>query len=232
MRHNHAATLLMTRPEMSSHRFITQLAKRGVVLEYCISPALSIVPVTHDIDLSSYDAVIFTSQNGVAHGPHGAGRLAYCVGDQTAEAARTKGYEVLSADGAADDLIDLLARHAPDHSLIHIRGTHSRGRIAQSLQNMGVPCEEVIAYDQIDRPLSPEAQSLLAGGKPVILPLFSPRSAAIVGQQVQLGQHHHIIALSDAVSQAFGALQSASVQVADKPTLEAMIDGVKAVIAT
>ncbi len=232
MRHNHAATLLMTRPEMSSHRFITQLAKRGVVLEYCISPALSIVPVTHDIDISAFGAVIFTSQNGVAHGPHGSGRLAYCVGDQTAEAARTKGYEVLSADGAADDLIDLVARHAPDHRLIHIRGTHSRGRIAQSLQNMGFLCEEVIAYDQIDRPLSPEAQSLLAGGKPVILPLFSPRSAAIVGQQVQLGQHHHIIALSDAVSEAFGAIQSASVQVADKPTLEAMIDGVKAVIAT
>ena len=232
MRHNHAATLLMTRPETSSHRFITQLTQSGVVLEYCISPALSIVPVTHDIDPSSFGAVIFTSQNGVTHGPHGSGRLAYCVGDQTAEAARTKGYEVLSADGAAEDLIDLVARHAPDHSLVHIRGTHSRGRIAQSLTTMGFPCEDVIVYDQIDRPLSPEAQRLLAGGKPVILPLFSPRSAAIVGQQVQLGQHHHIIALSDAVSEAFGVKKRASIQVAAKPTLEAMIDGVKAVIAT
>lgn len=42
----------------------------------------------------------------------------------------------------------------------------------------------MVVYDQLSQPLSDAARQALAGMAPVILPLFSPRSARILSEQV------------------------------------------------
>lgn len=161
--------------------------------------------------------VIFTSVNGV-NACQGSSNRAFCVGEKTTRAARDAGFDALSANGNAADLIDLITRKAKG-PLIHIRGEHSRGDIAKQLQ-----CEEVIAYKQVAKPLSNEARKLLCGEQLVILPLFSPRTARLfIAEMGDVVAPIHIIAISDAVAHEVSGHKNIAITIADAPNADAML---------
>ncbi|MBU3028597.1 uroporphyrinogen-III synthase [Paracoccus marinaquae] len=159
-------TLLLTRPEADSRRFAAMLPD----LPHVISPILRILPVAHDAArLASAEALVFTSQHAIAIAGPGRGRTAFCVGPRTAALAREAGYAVIEGPGDAERLQPML--EASDLPLLHPHGRH----VAREL-----PVAGMVVYDQLPLPLNARALELLAGAAPVILPLFSPRSARLL----------------------------------------------------
>jgi len=134
-------------------------------------------------NLDGIRTLIFTSANGVAAylAAQGPKTLpCYTVGDATAHAAQEAGLRATSAGGDAEALIArIMADNAPG-PMLHLRGAHARGDIAERLSAQGCPVSQAIVYHQHAQPLSDQAASLLLGDRPVILPLFSPRSATLL----------------------------------------------------
>ena len=186
-----------------------------------ISPILTIVPRGRTVDLADYSGVILTSENGaraLAEQADVTSMKAWCVGERTASAAAALGMAAVSAGGNAADLIELVRAQRPADPLLHAHGAEVRGDVAQSLTALGIPVQAKIIYDQVETPLSGPARSLLAGAAPVILPLFSPRSARLVGDAARAARAPlAIVALSAAVEQAWTGPGPESFTIVDHP---------------
>lgn len=200
--------LLLTRPAADSRRFAAMLPGWQAV----ISPILDIVPVGHDRDaLRTAPGLVFTSAHAVPWAGPGRGRLAICVGGRTAEVAQAAGFAVQTGNGFAESLLPLIAiARVP---LIHPHGRH----LARAL-----PVPGMVVYDQQARPLNDAALRVLAGDAPVVLPLFSPRSArlaadAATGAQAPLWP----VAISPAAMAAWHGPRAGQA-VADTPDARAM----------
>lgn len=210
-------TLLLVRPEARSRELAAALAARGVRPRFIVSPVMEIR--AREVTLPENVELILTSQNAVASLPAGSWR-AWCVGDRTAEAARAAGLDAVSAGGDVGDLLPLLLEVRP-RSLIHVRGEHATGDLAGRLVAAGIAAREVVAYDQVPLPLTAEAAEALAKTGVVVLPLYSPRSAALVaGDAGPWRAEVRAVAISEAAARAFD--RPAHVSLAPVPSGEAM----------
>ncbi|WP_347267675.1 uroporphyrinogen-III synthase [Paracoccus sp. (in: a-proteobacteria)] len=163
--------LLLTRPEAAARRFAAEpaLARLAVI----VSPVLRIVPVAHDAArIAAARGLVLTSVNAVPAAGAGRGRPAICVGPATAEAARAAGFAVTEGPGDAARMLPLL--RDLDEGWLHPHGAH----VAKVL-----PVPGMVVYDQQPVALNAAARAALAGAAPVILPLFSPRSALLLAGQ-------------------------------------------------
>lgn len=213
--------LVLTRPQADSERFLAAVEAEFGPVKAVISPVIEVVSLA--AEMPTYDEVILTSANGVAEAARlgvKAGTPAWCVGQRTAKFAREAGLEPISADGNADDLVDLILSQSAG-TLCHIRGVHTRGQVAARLIAQGRVCKEVIAYDQRDIPPTQAALDVLAGTNPIVLPLFSPRSALLIPAVEQAPVH--VIAMSQAVAAEVADLGADTVTVAESPNFEAML---------
>ncbi len=175
--------LLLTRPDAQSRAFATDCRAAGWSGDIAISPLIEIEARHLTADLSPYAALIFTSINGVesvAAQTDLTGRLAIAVGGATAQRAEQAGMTAIAADGTAESLIAMLLADPPATPLCHLRGAHARVDLSERLTANGLPTDAFIVYDQHARALSPEAVALLRGPGPIIVPLFSPRSAVLM----------------------------------------------------
>ncbi len=168
------ATVLLTRPQADAQRFANML--RDIPVNMLISTVLRIVSVAYDAKkLADAPGLVFTSAHAVSAAGLGRGRLALCVGPRTAELARAAGFDVTQGPGDAAGLVPLI--RAAGIPLLHPRGRH----VAKHLPVAGIE-----VYDQQMQALSAEAIALFGEKNPVIIPLFSPRSAGFVSQQLDI----------------------------------------------
>ncbi len=210
--------LINTRPAPDGARFAA-LVRAQVDVAVVASPVLEIVPL---------DAVcpqvtpIFTSTNGVAQAARLglSGGPAWCVGDRTAEVAREIGFEAISAHGTVEDLLRLILARDQSGPLVHVRGKEARGDLGPRLRAAGRDCADVIAYEQRPLAVSQVARAHIEGAELVIIPLFSPRSAALLCSDVVIGPNAIVLAMSNAVAKE---VAGAPVQVIDAPTGDAML---------
>nr|WP_111302028.1 uroporphyrinogen-III synthase [Paracoccus saliphilus] len=209
--------LLLTRPLPDARRFAASMPGWRAV----ISPIMRIVPVDHDgARLAAAPGLVFTSAHAVAAAGPGRGRLALCVGGRTAQVARDAGFQVTEGAGNAQSLLPLI-RSAPV-PLIHPQGRY----LAQPL-----PVPGIVVYEQQAQPLSDAAAALLAGNGPVILPVFSPRSARLLGQAVdQARAPLWLVAISEAAREAWAA-PTARQAVAALPSAEGMRQAIRQIVA-
>lgn len=179
-----ALPVLLTRPKAQGEAFARDLAARfGTRVRPVLSPLMAPSFLTPDLPEGPFAAVIFTSATGVTTAlPVRAGlpARAFCVGQKTAEAARAAGFQPTSADGDAEALLSLILANPPAGRLLHLRGLEARGDLAGRLSAAGIPTIGLVTYRQDPQALSPEALALLQAPGPVILPLFSPRSATML----------------------------------------------------
>jgi uroporphyrinogen-III synthase len=100
-----------------THGETTASAIEALGHEAVLAPLLAVQPVDADLSTLTYDAVIFTSRNGVDAFCRLSDRRdlsAWCVGDTTAEAAKIHGFtKVISAGGDAAALFEKLKFKAP-----------------------------------------------------------------------------------------------------------------------
>ena len=231
--------LLLTRPRAQSERFAAALEGGLAALPRVISPLIEIVPQPLPLDPSPFATFIFTSENGVASFAAQSplrDRPAWCVGPRTAAAAAEAGFAVRSAEeagGNAEALIGMLRTARPATPLLHLRGAHAVTDLAGRLRAEGLACDEAVVYAQKECPPTPEAMGVLAGPVPVLVPLFSPRSAGLVAQAVERARRAgpvaplHAVAISDAAAERWrrgGAGEDAWVVVAARPDAQGMIE--------
>jgi uroporphyrinogen-III synthase len=220
--------LLLTRPRAQSKSFLRACEDAaGRRIDAVVAPILQIVPLGAKVNLTGLGGVIFTSANAVAaigDTPRAAGLRAWCVGEQTARAAKAAGFDAVAADGDAEALVSLILRNQPPGPLLHLCGVHQASDIAGQLAEAGVPTRTQAVYDQVARPLPAEALGLLEGaGRPVILPLFSPRSARLIRDAVpRIGEAVIPLAISDNVARAWGG-DPERLSVARSPDAGAMV---------
>ncbi|MEZ5720919.1 MAG: uroporphyrinogen-III synthase [Paracoccaceae bacterium] len=212
-----APILVLTRPEAQSRALAAELGGAAPVI---VAPILEIVCAEDPPDPTAFSGVILTSANAVRCGPALAGVDAHCVGDSTAEAARRAGAIVRTVARDADDLVSRISGPGP---LLHLRGEHARGAVAERLTAAGIRTEEAVVYAQRPVALSAEARAAIEGDAPAVLPLFSPRSARLVGATVRPGPGLQVIAMSPAVAGAWREATGGGAEISDAPSGAAML---------
>lgn len=218
-------TILLTRPREAADAFAKKLAE--LEIEILKSPVQKIEQVGFDAPQKLAGA-IFTSRNGVA-AVEGRQAPCWCVGAATAAAAQAKGWQAVSAEGDAETLLRRILADRPEGPLVHYRGAFARGNLAERLSEKGVEAQEVVVYQQVSQPLTPDARAVLNRENPVILPLFSPRSAMQVVQQGPFVAPVIVIAMSDAVAVEAAALTPSRIVVATSPDAASMVAAIRQV---
>ncbi len=216
-------SLLLTRPRASAERFVASLdsalLKRANV---CISPLIEIVEKDPVPDLGAYAGVIITSAHGVAFGPMGAGRSAYCVGETTAKAAQARGWRVKCQEQTADILAETICHKKVRGPLAHLAGAYRRGEMAERLAGTNIKVDVFTLYDQVLKSLSDEAQRMLSWELPVIVPLFSPRTAMQFAQEAIETRGVVVVAISPAAAEPLKDIEVGKIEIAAAPTGDEM----------
>lgn len=217
-------TLLLTRPEAQSKAFLISCEKAaGRRLPAIISPVMSISHTGELPDLDTYATIIFTSGNGVKTALEITslkGRRIATVGQRTAELAQSAGASAISLGDDVEAFLSAVGDLADP--VLLCRGTHTTGNLAERLRQTGLSVDEAVIYDQEALPLSVAARSLLAGDRPVIAPVFSPRTASLLAGYGVFNAPVTVIAMSRNVADAWKG--PGKIVVAEKPTSEAMCE--------
>ena len=231
--------VLLTRPLPQGARFAAMLRDRfGPGLRIVASPLLAPALRPGPPPPGPFAAVILTSETGAraaARWRDGLPRLAWCVGDRTAEVAAEGGFRARSAAGDADALVAAILADPPPGPVLHLRGGDSRGDVAARLAAAGLPARDLVVYDQRAQPLTDEAAALLTGAAPVLAPLFSPRTAARLAAErdrLALPAPLVLVALSAAVAGAAPPRAGDRAILAARPDAAAMLEAVAAGLAT
>jgi uroporphyrinogen-III synthase len=223
-------TLLLIRPKQASERFAAQFrARYGADWPVVIAPLMRTAWLNPKIDADAADGVIFTSETAVQafvrHNPDR--RLqAWCVGPRTAQTANDAGFCVVQGPGDAPGLVRTILDGGRGIRLLYVHGVHVAHDIEKMLSSAGIETISVTAYDQRPLALSSEARGLLRSDGPVILPLFSRRSARLIATQVggDCAAPIWIAALSPEVAELANDLKPAKLLVSIRPDSEAMLE--------
>jgi uroporphyrinogen-III synthase len=154
----------------------------------------------------------------------------FAVGDATAQAARRAGLRVQVAGGDAQALLRHLAAVRPAGPLLHVRGEHARGDVAARLCQTGLETREVVLYRQILLPPNDAARRALRGSAPVVVPLFSPRTAEQFAAQHTGRAPLYIAAMSRAVADKVAHLPVRRLLVAERPDAPAMLNALSTLL--
>lgn len=237
-RQSRAPTLLLTRPAPQSQRFAAEVLEAVGPLPVVISPLMQPTDLDPTLPDLPFRALILTSETGaeaagrLAKG-HPLPNLAFCVGERTAKAAREAGFEVRSAKGDAAALIALVLSTLSDGPVLHLRGENVAGDIAETLTKGGIKTHSAILYAQRPQPLSPEALALFHNHAPVLIPIFSPRSATLLAKAMAEKPHAPlwIAAISPAAAAAAAALSPDRLVTATAPDSGNMLHAVAALLS-
>ena len=174
--------LLITRPEPTATRFAEELRGDLPGVDIVISPLMRITCGGTLPAIAPGTVLVFTSRHGVAGFCRLSARRdlrACAVGCATAAEARRQGFDTIAARGDAASLLDRITADGMTGPFLHLRGAHVAADIVAALRRAGHTAQEAVVYDQQAQPLSAAARAVLDGQAPVILPLMSPRSAAL-----------------------------------------------------
>lgn len=222
-------TLLLTRPRAQAEEFARAVqARLGADWPVLIAPLMEIRPIASDIPAGPFDAVIFTSAHAVAAvegAGFPAGARALCVGRRTAQAAQEAGFDAMPGPGDAEGLAQVIAADPTLRRLFYPHGRHRSVDMADLLRSAGREVVSTVLYEQVARPLGPEASDLLRGPGAVIVPLFSVRSARLLEKALpRSAAPLHIVAISTAVAGVCGNFGARALLVSVRPDADAMID--------
>jgi uroporphyrinogen-III synthase len=228
--------VLITRPRDQGQAFAESLTTRfGARVRAVLAPLMETQFLTPPLPEGSFAAVVFTSANGV----EGARRLqldwprlAYCVGQATAAAAARAGFDARSADGDVSALVRAILSDAPTGNLMYIRGVDTVGELEKHLISKGFRVLSLQVYLQAAIPFQREPMQMLRRSDPVIVPLFSPRSAQLFREALpkDVRADLHLVAISPAVAAAASGVQSSAVAVAARPDALALLDAIETLL--
>ena len=215
-------TLLMTRPEAQGRAFLTALQDAAGPVAAVQSPLLEIEPRDWQ-PRRAYRHVVITSANALPALARAPGLPVLAVGPRTAALARDAGHPAQEFGGDVEALFRAITDTPPEGPLIHLRGEVSRGDLAERLTQAGIETDQAVVYRQRPRPLTAAALTLLAGSAPVLAPVFSPRTGALLAEAGPFMAPLDLVAISPAAAEALAPLRARSLTIAAQPNGEAML---------
>lgn len=225
--------ILVTRPEPQATRFGRALRAEDWTGRVFVSPLM--VPVFPHVSVPArpFAAIVLTSETGALAAARlpGLPRLAWCVGDRTAQVARAKGFTTRSAQGDAAALAALIQGEQAKGPLLYLHGRETRGNLAETLNSAGIETIPLLAYAQDPRPLTQAALRLIRSPGPVVLPILSPRTATLLVAAWQAGGAKatpHVVAMSPAVAEAARPLMPATLDIAVRPDGDSLLATLRA----
>lgn len=230
---------LLTRPEEDTKKLAAQLKVLGH--EVTCAPLLTIEALpTPEIDLANFQAILFTSANGVralAQKCPSRDIACFAVGEATAATAKDAGFSpVYTAGGDVEKLAELVIRTLDKTALplLHVSGTAVAGNLSERLTKAGFQVRQHKLYTAIKATrFSAATQALIRSSDITHMPFYSPRTAKTfvdIIQQEGLSVHLSKITalcLSSAVSNVINSLIWHGVLTAAQPdqdSLFALID--------
>ena len=187
MSHPSPPRILVTRSEPGA----SETAQRLEALGYApiVEPLFAIAPI--DVVLPAFDALAFTSANGVRRLAALSSRRdapVFCVGARTAEAAREAGFaSVSSADGDVIALCDLILKQLPVGArLLHAGNEDSRGDLSGRLAAAGITAQFVALFcaEPVTAPGPDLARHLRGEPAFAAVLIHSPRAASILAEMI------------------------------------------------
>ena len=174
--------------------------------------------------------LVFTSANGV-RALEGLAPLpdvtAWCVGPDTARAAREAGFtDVEEGPGNADDLAGMILSRgpAPGGEFLHIANADAAGELVRKLTEGGLAARFQAAYTtHAARTLSPQAAGALQGAAPVILLVHSAKAARAVAETGADLSRAALVAISPAAAQPLTGKAGHGDWIAARPNEEALL---------
>lgn len=130
----------------------------------------------------------------------------------------------------AEELVANLLKLRPQSPLLHLRGEHSRGDVAERLTESGLSTLEQRIYQQRLLPLTPQAETAIHGNTPVIAPIFSPRTARQFADVWTGTAPLWLAAISQATADSLGTLAYQRLKIAKEPTPKKMTKAVKKLV--
>ncbi|SLN12297.1 uroporphyrinogen-III synthase [Aquimixticola soesokkakensis] len=215
--------VLVTRPAPQAQRFGRALRAVSQNFEVLEAPVMKIVPVLpQNAPMGQFD-VILTS----AHAVFAAARLApegtaWCVGARTAQAARAAGLRAVDCGGTAQALVTYLRTHQRGPCL-YLHGEHRAVDIAEQLNSAAIETHDVMCYRQIALDWPKEVTQRIKAAHPLVLPLFSARSAQLVSARMPDGVPIALVSLSQSVDAAWRGPAPIARFVAGAPTQDSLI---------
>jgi uroporphyrinogen-III synthase len=228
--------ILVTRPKPDGERTAALLRARGC--DVMLVPLLRMEVIAAEFDDGRWDAVALTSANAV-RALAGHPRLknlraipVFAVGRRTADAARALGFaNIASADGAANDLVRLIAaRHGSGERILHLAGEERAADLAAALAETGIEVRTKVVYRAVAAgKFPPEVRDALAAGRIGGVLHFSRRSAeAYVACAVAVSLLSRALepahyCLAQQVAEPLIAAGAAAIRIAPQPTEAALI---------
>jgi len=220
----------ITRPEDQAVDLAYALNEKGYRV-FCeevlrIEPLQSAIP-----DLKGYDALIFTSANGVnvfAAQSAERGLPAYAVRVQTAKALKNADFETVhTGKGMATDLLAFIDNKAKNQKFLHIRGE----MVAQQMQSDRNDIESLIVYrSAMASELSENCRYLLQSGAITRIVFFSKRSAEAFTALIQKYggesalQHCEALCLGDSMVESIKILDWKAMRIAQTPNRQGLLN--------
>jgi uroporphyrinogen-III synthase len=226
--------VVITRPREEAEALAAILSARGY--ETLIEPMLDIAPLPVSIPpLAKYTALVFTSANGArifARKSSERALPAYAVGGRSAEALRDAGFsDVRAGSGNAEALAALIERDLGNRGpILHISGRDVAHDIGALLTPAHIAVDRLVAYEAVAvSELSPALVAALYACTVNHVLFFSVRTAGAFGTLLrERGLTHMIgsssaLCLSSQIAAEAEKLPWRSVEIASKPTAEALI---------
>lgn len=231
--------VLVTRPEPGATQSAGRLEAMGL--------AAAVVPLTEIVaqqpEISADQAAgaggaVVTSANAVRHAPDWLVQSLhaiplYTVGSATAAVARERGFsDVISADGAVDDLVALVSRRvAPATRLVYLAGARRTGDLEGKLTRAGygIDLAEVYATKEVSR-LTEKLDDAFSRGVPAIILFHSALSSRLFSRYAaehissQAIEKTEFLAISERVAAPLPAAWNDRIHVARKPTEGALME--------
>ena len=227
--------LLLTRPQASSEAFWAALPEETRnSADFLINPLLSIHVSGPLPDLSGVTGLIFTSANALdAYATLGGPVLdipAIAVGPATGAAIQAFGFRADVAGGTAEQVIEHVLKHGYAGPLLHLRGDNAIGDVAHRLSAAGVETREAVLYTQKLEPFSAATREALSQDRPIIAPVFSPRTARQLGRESKGIDCIRFAAISRAVADVLPEDAAQRTSISRRPDRDGMVDLVKEMI--
>ena len=223
--------LLLTRPLGGNERFCLKIKHLLYSCEILDNPIQKIDFLPSLSKVNKNSVLIFTSANGLrAAKKHNLiNKKCFVVGANTKKIAVSFGYDVLGFSKDQENLLKLIKSKKPTESMVHIRGKHTVGNLCDALKRNQFNCLDIIGYNQ--EPLKIKKQNLqkIHSGRPVILPIFSSRSAELLQSNIDL-TGFNVIAISEAVAKIVTGVELGELVISKKPDLNSMQEATLAIL--
>lgn len=223
-----APRILITRPEPGAAALAKKLGARG--WDPVCAPLTVLRKTGEAPDAAGIAALIFTSANGVrcADLPAAARALpAFCVGPATAAAAAAAGFTPRIGPSDAAALAQVILADPPGGPLLHCRGRHGAGGLADTLAAAGISLREAVVYEMAETPPDPALPDALRAGIRAAA-FYSPRAAAIFARRMAAAELQGALGGVTAAAISVGAAAPLSglgfheVRIAARPDGDAM----------